>query len=229
MRISILGLGWYGDPLACKLKELGFKVIGSTRSEEKIQGFKERGIEAITLNYPNVPHKELTDIDIMILNIPPFEQELKWFKSWNLSSQIWTIFISSTSGRKNLIEQEEWIQSYFNNWTVLRFSGLYGDDRHPGNHLSGKKDLKGRLWPVNLIHQDDCVAFTVKVIEERIQNKIIELTSDEHPTREEYYTEYCRLKGLPLPVFDQTDESTKSIVSNEEMKKYFTPSKLRNS
>ena len=229
MKISILGLGWFGAPLAIELRNQGNDIFGSTRSEEKAREFRLQNIYASTFSYPDLPPEELIDSDIVILNIPPFEEELRWFKSFNWNPKTWLIFISSTSvypepESKNghlLKAQEDWIQSQFNHWTILRFGGLYGADRHPGKYLSGRKNLAGRLSPVNLIHQEDCIEFTKTVIAKKLQSNLFNVVSDDHRTREEFYSEYCREAGLPLPEFDHNDHSSGNIVPNNEMKKHY--------
>lgn len=221
MICKIIGLGWYGKPLAEKLVQLGYSVSGTTTSPEKLQAFLQDNIQAEILKYPDIPSD--LSADIIVLNIPPFADELSWFKKWPFKNNSWIIFISSTSNKEVLLEQEEWIRNHFQRWTILRFGGLIGGDRHPGKHLSGRKNLTGRLHPVNLIHQDDTVDATITVIEKRIINKTINVVSDEHPTREDYYTNWCKRHQLPLPEFDQTDSSTGKVVENEELKKFYLP------
>lgn len=228
MKISILGLGWFGAPLAHELLKKNHAVSGSTRTLEKRNSFRDSGIACEVLDYPLHPEETLLSADIIVLNIPPFAEELTWFKSWNLPRSTWVIFISSTSEAPLLLEQENWIQEHFKTWTILRFAGLMGGGRHPGKHLSGRKNLPGRLWPVNLIHRDDVVSFTCQVIEEKIQNEIIAVVSDEHPTREEFYTDYCQSHNLPIPEFSPEDTSVKPALTNQRLKRYyssFTPLK----
>src|SRR5690606_29273215 len=99
--------------------------------------------------------------------------------------------------------------------------GLHGSDRHPGKHLSGKQNLKGRLWPVNLLHLEDAIAFTQVVIKRQLKQETFVVVGDHHPTREEYYTEYCRQHGLDLPHFDPSDYSQKEAISNEKASRYY--------
>ncbi|WP_136669095.1 NAD(P)-binding domain-containing protein [Flavobacterium sp. H122] len=75
-KISILGCGWLGFPLAQKLVKSGFNVKGSTTSEEKLSQLKEAGINpfliAVTENKIEGNMSEfLKDSDILIINIPP--------------------------------------------------------------------------------------------------------------------------------------------------------------
>ena len=206
MKISILGFGWFGLPLGKSLKH-DFEIHGTTRSAEKLNELEANGFKASLLNYPNPPENHLLDSEIFILNIPPFEDELNWFKDWNLNPNIWMIFISSTSQKEVLLKQEEWVQAHFKTWTILRFGGLVGGSRQPGKYLAGKKNLPGRHWPVKLLDQKDAIAFTSKVIKEKIQHQVIDVYEKTDLTREEYYIKYCQENGLEIPEFDQSDNS----------------------
>jgi nucleoside-diphosphate-sugar epimerase len=222
MKVSIIGLGWYGSPLGMALHNDGYEVLGTTRSSEKVEMFKAKNILAYSLTYPETPEDRLLQSDVIILNIPPFDEELAWFKKWKWKTKSWIIFISSTSRSPKLLEQEEWVKENFSHWTVIRFGGLIGGGRHPAKHLSGRTDIKGRRWPVNLIHQNDTIEFTKIVLNQKLTGKTFHLVSPEHPTREEYYSRICEERGLPLPRFDKADESHGKLVSNEDVLPYFT-------
>lgn len=227
MNIKIFGLGWYGLPLAQSLQKKGHHVCGSVTTADKAAELKQKNIEAEVVKFPDIPKK--IDSDILILNIPPFAEELEWFKSWNISQETWIIFISSTSVLSKTDDklrlQEEWIRTH-QNWSILRFGGLYGGERHPGKSLSGRKNLAGRLWPVNLLHLIDAVGFTEVVIEKKLMSEIYNVLSDDHPTREAYYSEYCRIHKLPLPEFDPKDDSVKAAIDNSEARKIYSFSRL---
>lgn len=231
MRISIIGLGWFGYPLALSLKERGIHVLGTTRSSDKKNKFQTSGIETSLLNFPSLPQKDLLEADVIVLNIPPFAEQLEWFKMWEWNNDKKIIFISSTSvypepetdGARFLYEQEKWIQENFSKWIVLRFGGLLGNGRHPGKILSGRKSLKGQNWPVNLIHLKDTIAFIKVVIDKNLGHEIVNVVSDDHRSRKDFYSGYCQLRGLPLPEFDITDQSTGKVVPNDALKKYYRP------
>lgn len=230
MKISIIGLGWYGEALARVLLQNGHEVVGTTRTEAKMTAFQSESIETYLLSFPQTPSEALLDSDVVILNIPPFAEELEWFKQWNWNPRSWIIFISSAAlfpkaESKNaflLEEQEEWVKKSFTKWSILRFGGLIGAGRHPGKSLSGRKNLSGRLWPVNLIHQKDAVGFTLTVLNEKLQNKTFLVVSDEHPNREEFYRDYCLKQGLPLPEFDQNDMSSGKTIPNQEVCQFYS-------
>jgi nucleoside-diphosphate-sugar epimerase len=232
MKISIIGCGWYGTPLALELLKLGHTVLGTTRDHEKCQQLHDAGIKDFILDYPHLLAPELMESDLFILNIPPFENQLSWFQSWNLKTEAWVVFISSTSIygdvsgeisevsqiQENILAKEErWIQNHFSQWTILRFAGLLGQSRHPGKSLAGKRNLKGPLWPVNLLHLQDAMGFTMEVIKNKIQNEIFNVLSDEHHSRAEFYQEFARRMKLNGPEFDQTDKSQGKLISNEKM------------
>ncbi len=103
--------------------------------------------------------------------------------------------------------------------TIIRFSGLYGYDRNPARYFAGRENVRNGSAPVNLIHLDDCINIIQRLIEKDIRDEIFNASSDEHPSREEYYTEMVRKAGLKLPTFSDTDEDTRhKIVSNQKLK-----------
>lgn len=205
LNISIVGLGWFGKPLALSLRKDGYKISGTTRNPAKIT----EDIHVETLNYPETPSAQMLNGDIVVLNIPPFDGQLEWFKKWPWNKKTWCIFISSTSTKEVLIEEENWVKEHFESWTIIRFAGLLGNGRHPGKHLSGRKNLPGKLWPVNLIHLDDTVKFTKLVIQNNLKSETYTLVSNDHPARQKFYTDYCLKNGLPVPEFDENDLSVK--------------------
>ncbi len=75
-RISVLGCGWLGLPLAIRLSALGYSLKGSTTTPEKLGKLTEAGISpfliefspAITINNGDVA--KFFESDILILTIP---------------------------------------------------------------------------------------------------------------------------------------------------------------
>ena len=75
-KISILGCGWLGLPLAKTLIEKGNSVKGSTTSIEKIIILKELEIEPYTISLSANEIKGninsfLDQSEVLIINIPP--------------------------------------------------------------------------------------------------------------------------------------------------------------
>ena len=76
MKISVLGCGWLGFPLAKKLIEIGFEVKGSTTSENKLDILKSNNIVPFLLKLSESKISDsvtafLYDSEILIINIPP--------------------------------------------------------------------------------------------------------------------------------------------------------------
>ncbi len=81
-KISILGCGWLGFPLAKSLISIGFKVNGSTTTPDKIDVLKDAKInpfliclnDSIDINSENIKNEFnlfLKNSEILIINIPP--------------------------------------------------------------------------------------------------------------------------------------------------------------
>lgn len=239
MKISIIGLGWFGKVLAKELSGT-HEIKGSTRSQLKVSALADEQITAEALSPLDRPSQDLLNADVIVLNIPPFNEQLAWFQSWNWNKKTHVIFISSTSiygevsgevdentvpipdtpNGKILAQEEAWVRS-FPLWTIIRFGGLIGRDRHPGKILSGRQNLGGANQPVNLIHLDDCVGFTKLVIEKKITNETFNLVNPDHPTRKDYYQGYCLREELSLPHFN-LDNMEGKIVSSEKVNSLYS-------
>lgn len=220
MKISIIGLGYIGLPLAKILCQKNHIVSGTTTTPEKLS---QDQMKTYLLSSPQIPGPEILNCDVLVLNIPPKEEHPEWFQKWDLSCTKKIIFVSSTSAPRHEIlkKEEEWVKTQGIPWLILRPGGLLGNGRHPGRSLSGKKEIKGRLWKVNLIHADDVSGFIVTAIEKDLHSETIALVSDERHTKEEFYSEFCIRNGIPVPEFDQDDNSVGEVVSNDLMKKYY--------
>ncbi|WP_396145302.1 SDR family oxidoreductase [Flavobacterium sp.] len=75
-KISILGCGWLGLPLAKSLIEKGFSVNGSTTSEEKIAVLEKAGISPFQINLFEDRIEGNLDLflsnsEVLIIDIPP--------------------------------------------------------------------------------------------------------------------------------------------------------------
>ena len=111
-RVSVLGCGWLGKPLAISLLDEGFSVKGSTTSEEKLETLEMNNIAPYIVDISDFEEFDsFLNSDILIIAIT--SKDLDGFE--NLISQIENsdvrkvIFISSTSvyGRLNKVMTEE--------------------------------------------------------------------------------------------------------------------------
>jgi nucleoside-diphosphate-sugar epimerase len=112
MKISILGCGWLGLPLAERLRDQGHKIKGSTTSKEKLQLLKGKEIQPFLLELTPDLHCEdcddFWDADVLVLNIPPdrSKDNVRNFHQRQIQAVIdrlsdapinFVVFISSTS------------------------------------------------------------------------------------------------------------------------------------
>jgi nucleoside-diphosphate-sugar epimerase len=99
-------------------------------------------------------------------------------------------------------------------FVALRLGGLWGEDRHPVNHLAGKRNLAGGNHPVNLIHLDDCIGVITEIIQQGIRGIRVNACSPEHPTRKDYYTRVALQYSLEPPTFVDTPNGYKTVSSD---------------
>ena len=124
----------------------------------------------------------------------------------------------SESG-KQLLETEKILLSNPNfQTTILRFSGLIGEERNPIKFLAAKTNVENPDAPINLIHQDDCIGIICEILKQvQLDNRIFNAVSSQHPTRKEYYTQKAIENNLAIPVFDQSKKSIGKRISNTKI------------
>lgn len=120
-----------------------------------------------------------------------------------------------TASGKAMLETEQLLSSNLSfSSTILRFAGLIGPGRNPGRFFAGKQDIPNGQAPVNLLHQEDCVEFTLSLIQQAAFGYIYNVCSPDHPSRQEFYVKAAQKSQLPLPTF--IDELLKwKIISGE--------------
>ncbi|WDF63377.1 SDR family oxidoreductase [Flavobacterium sp. KACC 22763] len=120
-KISILGCGWLGLPLAKNLTAKGHSVNGSTTSENKLSILKDAGINPflVTIESENVSENItafLAESEILIIDIPP---KLRT--------------VDSSSEKKIFVEKIENLIPFIEKSTVKKVlfvssTSVYGDD-----------------------------------------------------------------------------------------------------
>lgn len=109
----------------------------------------------------------------------------------------------SESG-KQILEVEQLLQKNANfETTILRMGGLIGENRHPVYFLSEKMNCLNPDAPINLVHQQDCIAISIRIIEGSFWNEIFNVVAPYHPTRKMYYTQKAKECNVPLPHFKE--------------------------
>jgi len=235
-----LGCGWLGKPLAISLMKQGFTVKGSTTSETKLIEFQELGITSFLISLDYLTHNIAAFLDSEILIVALPSKDIEGFKNVichiEKSAVKKVIFISSTSVYGNseevVTEASETLPSaltiiemLFKNsthfeTTIIRFAGLFGYNRKPGNFFKDGRKIPNPEGFVNMIHQDDCIQLIEKVIEKNAWNQIFNGCTDTHPTRKEFYTKCTLAIGLKLPEFEEVGQVLQKVISNKKSKEY---------
>lgn len=125
---------------------------------------------------------------------------------------------ATTNSTQQLIEIEQQLINNSNfNTTILRFGGLFGADRHPAKYLSGKTNLSHPDAPINLIHREDCIDIITLILEKDIWNTTFNAVYPIHPTKQSYYTNYCKRHNLALPEFNTKAKSKGKVIDSSKL------------
>jgi len=235
---SILGCGWLGFPLAKQFIQDGMTVKGSTTSKEKMFFLEEENIKPYLLNI-DIESNFLDFLDTDVLLIMITSKKLEAYQNLvreiEKSSVKKVIFISSTSvyprNNKEYTEEDETIDSLLVNvenlfrnnthfkTTIIRFAGLFGGKRQPGNWFKDKKIPQPNGF-VNMIHREDCMAIISQIIEDNILGETFNACANHHPTRRDFYVNAKKSLGKPKPVFEDSKPLVyKTINPSKLMKK----------
>lgn len=123
-----------------------------------------------------------------------------------------------TESGKQLVLAEAILQKNQNfETTILRFGGLIGENRHPVKFLAGKENLENPDAPINLIHQNDCIAIIEEIINQSKWNEVFNVAAPFHPTREDYYTQKAKEQNLVLPKFSSEKSNIKKVILSEKI------------
>lgn len=247
-KISIMGCGWLGMPLAKSLTEKGYQVKGSTTSGDKTDQIASMGAKPFVLTLSDQGEKMsvFLDSDCLVLTVPPGKNDPAEFKihMQSLAETVKNsaikhiIYISTSSvypnvngkvteedaeyiktprsGVEMLVIEDVWKGITNKVVTVIRFAGLYGPGRNPGRFLAGRK-TSGANSPVNLIHQEDCIAIIEFMINSQQSSAIFNACAPGHPSRKKFYTAAAKKAGKALPVFEEPSNPDYKIVSSEKL------------
>jgi nucleoside-diphosphate-sugar epimerase len=107
-----------------------------------------------------------------------------------------------TASGKAMLRAEQLLQQETSfKTTVIRFAGLIGPDRYPGRFFAGKTDIPNGLAPINLIHLTDCIALTIKILEQQAFGITINACTPDHPAKQDFYTLAAKNINLSAPGF----------------------------
>jgi hypothetical protein len=226
--ILLVGAGRLGQLV---LEEFNSSEIIGTKTTDQ-EGFLKLDLASVSLS--NLKY------NTFIFCVPPSSVSTEmWLKRLKEISGKQIILISSTGvygenkGEVNedttpkpntengtkLLAIESLLQTFKKSF-VIRPSGLFSKDTHPGNYLAGRSDLKNGKDPVNLISRED-VAKVVKYAYENESPRLINLAHPSHPGKATYYRSYCERNELELPSFKDESGNMKIVSSKYNiLKKY---------
>ena len=237
-RVTIVGLGWLGEPLALSFLRLGYQVFGTTTSMEKVRRLSQSNIHTQywISDKASVPPEGLCFSESLVLTIPPsrcpdyIETITKLCQLAAAQGCQHLLYLSSTSvygvtnignsmespqpdderGRLILAAERAVLSSDIPEVTILRSAGQYGPGRFPGRFLSGKQAVSGGA-PVNLVHLDDLISIILTIFQNKAWGQVLNACSPHHPSRLDFYTRACELMGLPAPRFSDLSSVGKLI------------------
>ena len=241
-RISILGTGWLGHPLAKHLKSQGYTLKLATRSAERLAQLSDINDDNYQIDLDKLNNsdalKNFLAADILIINITyKNKQNYQQFVEQIAQSDIKNVlFVSSSSVYKNtqsvVTESAEFedpdniifqIEQLFKNYssfqsTFVRMAGLVDSRRHPGRFFKSGKIIPQAEAPINLIHLDDCIGVIDAVIQQQAWGEVFNACSTTHPNKRKFYNYVRGLLNQPSPTFSDDSTLSYKIVSNDKIR-----------
>lgn len=240
LSIAIIGCGWLGLACAKRFLALGYKVLGTCRTEEKKKQLLLLGIDAYCFQLEEEWSMDapFLNADCVIVNIPSkavvYFEHLCVALKMNACGKV--IFTSSTSVYPFVNREIDEtapvlpshplvsIENYFielNNikpTTIIRFAGLIGGKRHPGNFFKNKAISQPKSR-VNLILQQDAVEVLIQLVKQDVWGEVFNACADQHPFKLAYYTQATyALHQQEVIVEDNQEEIQSKIISNKKIK-----------
>lgn len=237
-KITIIGSGWLGLPLAKQLQENSYDVLASFRNTTTRFNLHQENINSIKIDLTTtgkVPD-EIFHRDVLCILISPSKNDkyVEVLKNFSNNPQLkylkQIIFISSSSvyedssspkdessptKEDNIIVQAEKLFENFPNVCILRFAGLMGDNRYMAKYY--KDVVPNAQTIVNHIHKEDAIGIIEKIIDENVHG-IYNICSPIHPTRKDVIEEQCRILNQKEPIFEHGD-SKKGVILSDKINK----------
>ncbi|HYG49496.1 MAG TPA: hypothetical protein VD905_01285 [Flavobacteriales bacterium] len=235
--VSIIGYGWLGAFLAEHYKKLRCPIKASTTSPAKLQGIHEKGFRAHLFDLTTGIEETdtLLNSSIHFLCIPPSKLNgnyaeclMQYVSRTAKGTKI--VFISSTSVypkenglwheespvlTNNMTEAEKAITNYTENYLILRCAGLFGPERDPAFFLSGKSGLSGMGSTVSLVHVLDICRISGRLIQKDLRG-VFNMGLTAPYRKKELYSRACIKRGIPVPEFNEQNESVERYISSEK-------------
>ena len=236
--ISVLGCGWLGLPLATYLVEQGFIVKGSIRSAKKKPLLQSKKITPFLIDIDKefAIDTDFLRTEVLVITIPSknsqgFQYLISQIEKASIKK---VIFISATSvypTSENVLKETNktletslalieklFLKNAGFETTILRFGGLFGKHRNPGNFFKNGRIIKNPEGVVNMIHQEDCIDIIHRIIEKGIATEVFNACADTHPTRRDFYTNATLKLGFQTPIFEENQPIQMKVICSEKLK-----------
>lgn len=227
-----------GLPLASNLIQKGYEVKGSTTSVDKNNNLTSKRIIpfVVDLRKRDYDLSDFLSSEVLIISVPSkivddfknfiFHLEKSFIKKVIFISSI-SVYANSNQvvtegspvGMSALFEIENLFRFNTNfKSTIVRFGGLFGYDRKPGNFFHANTLIDNPEGFVNLIHRDDGIRILENIIKSNAWNETLNACADTHPTRRDFYTKEIAKVRKIKPVFNENSLNEYKIVSSEKLK-----------
>lgn len=219
---------------------MGHQVKASTTSESRLPELSSIKCEPFIINIESLHSNIQTFLqaNILIINVPSkninaFSNLIKEIKKSNMEK---VLFVSSTSvyennnkiisesdGEESTLSPLLTVENFFRNSenikiTIVRFGGLIGYSRNPGNFFTKGRPVQHPDSEVNLIHRDDCIEIISQIVEQEVWGEVFNCCADTHPTKREFYTQAAKSAGSIAPEFADSSAKSYKIISNQKVK-----------
>lgn len=239
-KVTIIGAGWLGLPLAKQLLDSSYDVLATYRNTTTRFYLHEENINSVKLNLQcNEIPSEIFNCNVLCILIPPSKNDnyvqiiknLADDPKLKLLRQV--VFISSTSiyedsseekdelctiKEDTILAQAESCFKDFSNVCILRFAGLMGENRYLSKYY--KDVVQNAQITVNHIHKEDAVGIIQKIISENVHG-IYNICAPLHPTRRQIVEEQCMILNKKEPIFEEGDSQKAKILTAKIDKKIF--------
>ncbi len=237
-KISILGCGWLGLALAIDLIEKGYIVHGSTTTYSKVKALEKNGIKPFLINIEKndadlheflasevlviaITSKSISAFKKLIQNIEASAvQKVLLISSTSVYPYTNGIVTEETKTSNTLLAEIEklFITNTTFKSTIIRFGGLFGYDRMPGNFFRSNKPVENPEGYINFIHRDDCVEIIKQVIKKMIWNQVLNACADHHPKRRAFYLNEIKRVGKTNIIFNEDSKNEYKIINSQKLK-----------
>jgi nucleoside-diphosphate-sugar epimerase len=197
-KVSILGCGWVGKPLADLL-------------------CVEYEVHCLAHDIEVNDKKGFYHCDTLLIALPPKEHYLDVLKETlcRLHASTQVILLSSISfydGKPLVVQAESLVATMHQSSVVLRLGGLMGYDRIAGKYSAGKvvdADCK-----TNYVHRDDVIAIIERVIHLNVTNEVFDVVAPVQSTKKQIFNQNAQKFGFMDTIFLEHTETAKTLTPN---------------